>query len=150
MLTGYVPTAPEWRPQLLRCRFTHAAPTAYPPSEAWLASLDKVRNEQADTFIEAMAKQGWTLKGPILGTNEPVDVPFIADERAHDVAPLKQADVWQFEIAARFIRPLMPTEILAVRPKTASREQMFGVKEFAPIGPSERRPGTTPPRRRIA
>ena len=146
-LTGFVPTAPEWRAQILRCRFSHPAPTAFPPSDAWLASLDKVRNEQADRFVAAMARQGWELKGRILGTNEPVSVPFTVDERAHDVGDKRETDLWQFEIAARFIRRLMPAEILAVRPKTASRKQLFGVDEFAPIGPSERRP-TTPPRRR--
>lgn len=150
MVTGFVPTAPAWRPQILRCRFTHAAPLAFPPSEAWLASLAKVRNAEADTFVEAMARQGWQLAGSIVGTNEPVGVVFTADERAHDLAPLRQSDIWQFEIAGRFIRQLLPTEILAVRPKTASREQMFGVKDFTPIGPSERRPGTTTPSRRRA
>ena len=150
MPTGYVPTTPEWRPQILRYRFTHAAPSAFPPSDAWLASLQKVRDAEADKFVEAMAKQGWLLKGPIVGTNEPVGVAFSADERAHDLAPLRQAAEWQFEIAARFIRPLMPAEILAVRPSMASRKQLFGVDDFAPIGPSERRPGTTPPRRRAA
>jgi hypothetical protein len=142
MLAGYVKTAPEWRPQILRYRFVHASSPSWPPAESWLASLDQARARAADDFVQTMAKQGWTLTGAILGTNEPI-APYIpADERVHALAPLKTADRWQFELAAEFIRKLLPTEILAVRPKTASRKQLFGTDEVIPIGPSERRPAS--------
>jgi hypothetical protein len=142
MLAGYVKTAPEWRPQILRYRFVHAASSAWPPPETWLASLEKARSAAADDFVQTMARQGWTLTGPILGTNEPI-APYVpADERAHTLAPLRRSDRWQFELAAQFIRKLMPTEILATSPKTASRKQLFGTDEVIPIGPEDRRPAS--------
>jgi hypothetical protein len=143
MLAGYVKTAPEWRSQVLRYRFVHTAAPAWPPPASWLASLDKARGAAADDFVTQMARQGWTIQGPILGTNEPI-APYVpADERVHAMSPLRSADRWQFELAATFIRQLMPTEILAVSPKTASRKQLFGTDEVIPIGPSEMRPAST-------
>lgn len=121
MVTGFVRTAPEWRPQILRCRFTiEANPTP--------ARLEAARNEAAERFTEDMRKQGWQLAGDFIGSSAPVPSPPKLDGKVHIITPLSETDTWEYEIAARFIRRLLPMEILATRPSQASRQDLLGVE----------------------
>lgn len=134
---GYVKTAPSWRPQILRCRFTIEAPTTDPPSDAWFKMREAFANEAATRFVEDMAKRNWSLQGQLRMKDEPVSSRVIADGRARELAPIDQAYEWEYEMAGRFVCLLMPTQIIDVKPKNASRYDLYGTKDFKPIGPSE-------------
>lgn len=134
---GYVRRAPEWTLKVLRCRFTMEAPTSDPPSSAWFSTLAAFRHEAGNRFIADMARQGWELKSRLIGTNEPVASRVIPNGRAQEVVPLAQAYEWDFEIAGRFIRKLMPMEILNVRPKNASRIDLYGYDNYRPLLPEQ-------------
>lgn len=118
---GFVRRAPEWQPRVLRCRFViEANPTP--------ARLAQCRYEAANRFVDDMAKQGWTLRGTIIGNAEPCPPSPSPDGRVRKLAPLHEQESWEYEISGLFMRPLLPTEILAKAPRLASREELTGVR----------------------
>lgn len=118
---GFVRTAPEWQPRVLRCRFViEANPTP--------ARLSQARYEASNRFVDDMVKQGWTLRGTIIGNADPCPPSAPLDSGVKKLAPLAEQESWEYEIAGLFVKPLMPTEILAKAPRLASREELTGVR----------------------
>ena len=133
MVAILTPRTLEKRPYRLRCRFKIEP-------RPRLERLATVKVRVAEQFVSDMRKQGWVhdnrhpfvMKGPFTPiipiTLHPRRMPTAREmlagvmrgERYRDnapseaslVVPLMQADYWEFEIAAVFIR----TQILTERP----------------------------------